>query len=181
MFSEFSSYRQLFQWRYSQPATQQIADSRRRFDQFLSLWDWSSSTWTVFHSSLQSRFLTFLRDQFLFSQWLSGGCLYLKKTQLIILTNFKIVLFRSLHAKRHTLFIGEKPKNSKRVLLPYGKTFSQFLLKYSFKRAAKPIKNWSFKGNNLFQVRIQKLFPTYKFLEERCFRLVTSVQQRKKS
>ena len=94
--------------------------------------------------------------------------LYLKKTQLIILTNFKIVLFRSLHAKRHTLFIGEKPKNSKRVLLPYGKTFSQFLLKYSFKRAAKPINNWSFKGNNLFQVRIQKLFPTYKFLEERC-------------
>ena len=169
------------QWRYFQSTKQEIASSKQRFHRFLSLWGWSSSTWTVFHSSLQSRFLTFLRDQFLFSKWLSGGCLYLKKTQLIILTNFKIVLFRSLHAKRHTLFIGEKPKNSKRVLLPYGKTFSQFLLKYSFKRAAKPIKNSSFKGNNLFQVRIQKLFPTCKFLEERCFRLVTSVQQRKKS
>ena len=43
----------------------------------------------------------------------------------------------------------------------------------------KPVNNYSFGGNNLFQVRIQKLVLTYKFLEEKCFRLVKSVRQRK--
>ena len=36
-------------------------------------------------------------------------------------------------------------------------------------------------GKQSFQVQIQKLFSTYKYLEERCFRPVTSVRQSKKS